>query len=81
MCKTPKCLDRISETKKMWGLPAITSVCVFDFNSRLAAILDFCRNELSYFWSTSHFDISYQVSSQMPFGSGEEIQNKFSRWR
>ena len=39
-------------------------------------------NDFSYFWSTSHPDASYQVSSQVswPFGSGGEAKNRFSRW-
>ena len=38
------------------------------------------RTILSFFWSTSHPDASYQVSSQLAFGSGEEAKNRFSRW-
>ena len=34
--------------------------------------------DFSYFLSTSHTDSSYQVSSNWLFGSGEEIQNRFS---
>ena len=51
-------------------------------------------NDFSYFWSTSHPDASYQVSSQLAFGVrrrseivgswhlglGEEAKNRFSRW-
>ena len=35
-------------------------------------------HNFSYFWSTSHTDSSYQVSSNWLFGSGEEIPNRFS---
>ena len=34
------------------------------------AILDFRWNNFSYFWSTSHPDASYQVSSQLAFWFG-----------
>ena len=37
------------------------------------------RNDFSYFSSTSHSDVSYQVLSQLAFGSGEEVKNRFSR--
>ena len=37
-------------------------------------------NDFSYFWSTSHSDAFYQVSSQLAFCSGEEAKNRFSRW-
>ena len=36
----------------------------------------FDRNHFSYFWSTSHPNTSYQVLSQLHFGSGEEVQNR-----
>ena len=36
-------------------------------------------NNFSHFWSTSHPNASYQVSSQMAFRSGE-TKNRFSRW-
>ena len=42
------------------------------------------RNNFSCFLSTSHTDVSYQVSRQLSFGSGEEAKNRFSRrppWR
>ena len=38
------------------------------------------RNYFSHFWSTSHPDASYQVSSLLAFCSGEEAKNRFSRW-
>ena len=34
----------------------------------MAAILDFDQNNFSHFWSTSHPDASYQVSSQLAQG-------------
>ena len=46
----------------------------------VAAILDFRLEHFSYFWPTSHYDTSYQVSSQLLFGSGEEVQNRILRW-
>ena len=38
----------------------------------MAAILDFDRNDFSYFWSTSHPDASYQMFSQLAHGVCEE---------
>ena len=48
ICKTSKCWDQISKKK---GLPAITSVIVFDFNFLLAILkenLFFSRKVLLY---------------------------------
>ena len=45
----------------------------------MAAILGFDRNDISYFWSTSCPDTSYQVLSQCAYGSLEEAQNEFPR--
>ena len=41
------------------------------------------QNDFSYFLPTSHPDTSYQVLSQwaLNFYSGEEVQNRFSRWQ
>ena len=39
----------------------------------------FYRIDFSYFWSTSHADASYQVSSQLAFGAGKESKNRCSR--
>ena len=35
------------------------------------------RNDFSYFWSTSHPNVSYQVSNPLAFGSGEEAKTDF----
>ena len=42
----------------------------------MVAVLDFHWNNFSHFWSTSHPNASYQVSSQMafPFRRRSEIQ-------
>ena len=39
------------------------------------------QNDFSYFLSTSHPDASYQVSSQLAFGSGEEAKIDFQDGR
>ena len=38
-------------------------------------------HDFSYFWSTNHPNVSYQVWSQWPFGAGEEAKYRFSRSR
>ena len=35
------------------------------------------RSDFSYFWSTSHFDDSYKVSSQLDFGFMTRSKNRF----
>ena len=37
-------------------------------------------NDFSYFWSSSHLDASYQVSSQFAFRFRRRGKNRFSRW-
>ena len=45
-----------------------------------------CTNDAStngtdlYCWSTSHLDTSNELWVYCPFGSGEKVQNRFSRW-
>ena len=39
------------------------------------------QNDFSYFWPTSCPETSYQVWVNLPFCSGKEIQNRFSRWQ
>ena len=52
--------------------------------SAIAAFLISKPNDFSYFWSTSHPDASYQVSSQLAFRFRRRSKNRFSRrlpWR
>ena len=44
----------------------------------MAAIWD--RNDLSYFWSTSHPMLPTKFRVNWPFSSEEEGKNRFSRW-
>ena len=44
----------------------------------MVAILDFPRDNFSYFWLISHTNASYQVCSQLAFGLGVEAKNNFS---
>ena len=45
----------------------------------MAATLDFRSEQfLATFWSTSHPDASYKVSSQLALGSEEEAKKRFS---
>ena len=37
------------------------------------------QNDFSYCWSTSHLDTSNELWVNCPFGSGEKVQNRFSR--
>ena len=37
--------------------------------------------DFSYFWPTSHPNVSYKVWVNWPFGAGEEAKYRFSRWR
>ena len=53
-----------------------TLVAILDLTT-LAAILDL--NNFSCFWSTSHHNSSYQVSSQLAFRFRIEVPNRFSR--
>ena len=38
------------------------------------------RNNFSYFWSTSHPDANYQISSQLAFWFRRRSEKRFSRW-
>ena len=40
----------------------------------------FNQNDFSYFWSTSHLNTSNDVLVNWSFGSGENVQNRFSTW-
>ena len=42
----------------------------------MAAILDFDRNNFSYFWSTSRPNASYHVWSQLAFGFRRRSEKK-----
>ena len=46
----------------------------------MAAILDQNQNDFSYCWSISHLDTSNELWVHCPFGSGEKVQNRFSKW-
>ena len=51
------------------------------FSSRKSSYRGFSIRIISAsFWSTSHFDTSYELSSHLTFLSGEKIQNRFSTW-
>ena len=39
------------------------------------------RNDFSYFYLQVTLMLPIKIQVNLPFGSGEEVKNRFSRWR